>query len=681
MADDALEKFEAAIAGVKRALDREEFEKALPLCNKASELQPKNDIARRCKLFALLNLSRWSEALQVYEKCVEPEVVAFERAYCFYRLNKFPEALEALKAIKNDSYGAGRLEAQVRYRMGDYEKCAGMYEKLYDEDREDSGLLVNALASHVSGDRPRQAIEAVKDQQELLESCYELSFNMACALIDENRLTAAEERLQEAKRLCTAEIMKAEDLNEEDQASLDDHEDLAGIHVQQALVLQRRGLTDEANEIYSQVLKTSAQGKSEVDVTVLAVACNNVVTLRSDGKSLFDSLKRINIASKESLEQKLTKKQTLEIAINKCLLLAQAHKLDEARREMGKLKEAYPGNPQVAIVQAAIAYSEKKVKVCEEILTNFLTEQPGSEEVLLALAQLYETQQRLDKAVEALSQLPLKLRARPRTLQAIVALYLRQKNHEKAVKEFREAIDFWVAEGPEHEETLGAVLQIATRLNLKDQAFAAEVFQMYLEKIDGSDTDALCGLVQALATTGDSEKAEQYAMRLKVPSYEHLDPEELEKAAIPKIDKNLKLNKAKVSPQEAEKVAEKAKDKADDDDDEEEAAEGEEAQEGTVEKVKRKRKRKPRYPKNFDPENPGPPPDPERWLKKNQRSEFLKRMSKRNKALQRGPQGSIPVDDNAFRKQGPSTAQIDVGSSDPARGGRARNQGKRPKKK
>merc|ERR1712178_202806 len=167
----------------------------------------------------------------------------------------------------------------------------------------------------------------VKGQEDLLDSCYELSFNMACALIDENRLTAAEERLEEASRLCKAEIMKAEDLTEDDEATLNDHEDLAGIQVQRACVLQRRGMIDEANDIYSQVLKSSAQGKSEVDVTVLAVACNNVVTLRSDGKSLFDSLKRINIASKESLEQKLTKKQTLEIAINKCLLLAQAHKL------------------------------------------------------------------------------------------------------------------------------------------------------------------------------------------------------------------------------------------------------------------------------------------------------------------------------------------------------------------
>merc|ERR1719326_2795127 len=143
--------------------------------------------------------------------------------------------------------------------MGDYENCAGMYEELYKEDNEDAGLLVNAIASHVSGERARKAIELVKDQEELLESNYELCFNLACALIDENRLTAAEERLQEAKRLCTAEIMKAEELTEEDASTLDDHEDLAGITVQRACVLQRRGQHEEANDLYSQVLKTSSR--------------------------------------------------------------------------------------------------------------------------------------------------------------------------------------------------------------------------------------------------------------------------------------------------------------------------------------------------------------------------------------------------------------------------------------
>jgi SRP72 RNA-binding domain len=55
---------------------------------------------------------------------------------------------------------------------------------------------------------------------------------------------------------------------------------------------------------------------------------------------------------------------------------------------------------------------------------------------------------------------------------------------------------------------------------------------------------------------------------------------------------------------------------------------------------KPKRKRKPRYPKNFDPENPGPAPDPERWLPKHERAEFRKRRkrSQRNQPVSKGAQ-------------------------------------------
>eukprot|EP00434_Breviolum_minutum_P040492 symbB.v1.2.035983.t1/scaffold4972.1/size33872/3 len=48
-----------------------------------------------------------------------------------------------------------------------------------------------------------------------------------------------------------------------------------------------------------------------------------------------------------------------------------------------------------------------------------------------------------------------------------------------------------------------------------------------------------------------------------------------------------------------------------------------------------------------------------RWLPKRERSEFKKKMRKRDKHLLRGPQGAITTED--FRKQGPSTAQVEAG--------------------
>merc|ERR1712176_109516 len=377
-------------------------------------------------------------------------------------------------------------------------------------------------------------------------------------------------------------------------------------------------------------------------------------------------LKRINVASKESLEHKLTRKQTIEIAVNKCLLLIQARKFEEAKRELQRLRESHPDHPRVAIVQATILHAKKKPKACEEALQAFLVDHPGSEDVLLCLSQLHAQQGRTDKAIEALTQLPLHRRAQPQTMEAIATLHQKQKNPEKAIACIREAVDYWTVKVTDaNVDTLASLLKTAARLSrqLKDGELTAEVQQLYLEKVDGSDIDALCGLVAALASGGAEdnaaalERAEEYARRLKLPAYDHLDAEALETAAIPKIGPPLRRKEeAKAEPEEGDK-------------------------EPTDKKNKRKRNRKIRYPKNFDPENPGPPPDPERWLPKRERTEYKKRMRKRDKNLARGPQGSMPTADDAFRKQGPSTAQIEVTSDDKTRGSKPRNQGKRPNKK
>lgn len=653
---DADEQFETAMVAAKRHFDREEFDKALPLCTKALQARPDDTTARRCRVFALLSLSRWSDALQACENLAnQEETFAFERAYCLYRLNRFQDALDALakgKAAGADPDRLQKLEAQVRYRMSDYEQAASMYEKMYDDDPE-VGLLVNSVASRVSGDRPRQALQGMAKMEDHLDSSYELCFNLACALIDEGRLPEAEARLDEAKGICTREILQAEGLDEEDASQLDDNEELATILVQQGVASQRRGDNDKANDLYTRVMKNSGAG-SEVDVTVLAVACNNVVALRSEGKSLFDSLKRINVASKDTLEHKLTKKQSVEVAANKILLLLQARRISEARKELAKMGETFPGHPRLAVLQAAMAYTEKKQKDCEDILKAYLNDHPGNDEVLLALAQLHGQRGQLNMAVEALTQLPVERRSHPRMVEAIAAIHQRQKTPDKAVTCLREAIEYWKGQGDE-DQTLASVLRIAARLalELKDRSFAAEVFKLYLENIDGSDTEALCGLVGALAST-DVDEAEQYAQRLQMPDYDHLDPEELEMSAIPKIGGFFKKRDAKDG--EAEGAENENKEKA---------------------KPKIKRKRKPRYPKGFDPENPGPLPDPERWLPKRERTEYKKKMKKRDKALARGPQGAMPTDDTAFRKQGPSTAQVEVSSDKKPRNQGRRKQGKK----
>ncbi|CAE8641990.1 unnamed protein product, partial [Polarella glacialis] len=222
------QRFEAAMAAVKRHFDNEEFEQALPLVMKALDFNPDHPVVRRSRIYALLNLSMWQDALKVCDNQKgDGEDTSFERAYCLYRLNRFQESLEILNGARkgqNDPEEIARqarLEAQVRYRMADYQACADMYEKLSKDDPEDTGLLVNAVASHVSGDRPNKALSLLNKNEELLESSYELCFNFSCALIDGGRLQEAEERLNQAKDICVQELLQAEDIDAEDASLLE----------------------------------------------------------------------------------------------------------------------------------------------------------------------------------------------------------------------------------------------------------------------------------------------------------------------------------------------------------------------------------------------------------------------------------------------------------------------------
>ena len=69
----------------------------------------------------------------------------------------------------------------------------------------------------------------------------------------------------------------------------------------------------------------------------------------------------------------------------------------------------------------------------------------------------------------------------------------------------------------------------------------------------------------------------------------------------------------------------------------------------------RKRKRNIRYPKGFDPKNPGPEPDHERWLPKWQRSRF-KKMAKKKGIYLKGAQGDAQIDTDVTQGITQSTA-------------------------
>jgi len=224
-------------------------------------------------------------------------------------------------------------------------------------------------------------------------------------------------------------------------------------------------------------------------------------------------------------------------------------------------------------------------------------------------------------------------------LEEILSLYERGKYAGDAACDLRAAVAMWAQqEDSDGKMSLEGVVEccgISTR-RFREWRTAADAYKLIASAV-GPEGEAVTGLLQSLRSF---EEAEADRTSAKLENCVHLDADELENGSLPAAPKtrNARPESGDAEPKKSSK----------------------------------KRKRRIRYPKGFDPDSTDPSkgPDPERWLPKWQRQEYLKKAKKKGKEF-RGPQGGVVKDDNAYRNQGPSTAQIDV-SADSARRRRRR---------
>jgi len=134
-------------------LDGGHYRNALKTCDRIIRLVPHDIDATRTKLYLLLQVERYPEALELL---VTSELdLQFERAYCHYRSQDKDRAfalVEELKSRKDDSKmrGLEHLEAQLKYRDTAYQECHALYASLLNtcpSDSEEHDDILNNLAA------------------------------------------------------------------------------------------------------------------------------------------------------------------------------------------------------------------------------------------------------------------------------------------------------------------------------------------------------------------------------------------------------------------------------------------------------------------------------------------------------------------------------------------------------
>lgn len=287
----------------------------------------------------------------------------------------------------------------------------------------------------------------------------------------------------------------------------------------------------------------------------------------------------------------------------------------QARELASALPGMFPDSVTPVLLQAAVHVRENKANKAEELLLQSANKSPEKSNVIfLARAQVAAAAGHPQVAAESLLKIP-DIQHKPAAVATLVALKERSGDVDGANAVLDSAIQWWSNAMMTKENKLDVIMQEAASFKLR-HAKKNEAARLYEELVKSRGSiEALVGLIQTAADT-DVEKAESYEKQLKpLPGLKGIDVESLEKTSGAK-----QIATAGVSEAYEPKNKEKAK---------------------------KKRKRKPKYPKGFDPENPGPPPDPERWLPKRERSSYKPKRKDKRAVQVRGSQGSVVKEANS----------------------------------
>ncbi|KAI5673540.1 hypothetical protein M9H77_13904 [Catharanthus roseus] len=622
---------EDLFTALNRHIQRSEFDQAVKVADQVLSVAPNDDDAIRCKIVSLIkndNIDGALGAIQEFSRKIDHDF-SFLKAYCLYRQNKLDEALESLRG-QDGSSASMLLESQILYRLGKFDDSVNIYQKLL-KSRIDS-LEINVVASLVSAGRASEVQGTIDLLRVKATSSFELAYNTACSLIERKKYVDAEQLLLSGRRVGQETLM------DENLADDEVEIELAPISVQLAYVRQVLGNTQEAMESYTDIIK-----KNMDDELSLAVAVNNLIALKG-AKDVSDGLRKLDRLLEKGdgtqkfqlargLDLKLSQKQKEAVYLNRMLLLLHSNKIDQARELVAALPGLFPQSVMPVLLQAAVHVRENKAGKAEEILGQFADKFPEkSKIVLLARAQIAATAGHPQVAADSLAKIA-DIQHLPATVATVVSLKERAGDVDGAEAVFDSAIQWW-SNAMTEENKLDIIMQEAATFKLK-HGKKEEAARLYedLVKSRGS-MEALVGLIQTAAYT-DVEKAEAYEKQLKpLPGLKAVDVDGLEKTSGAKATDS--------GPSVAVSEAYEAK---------------------TKEKTKKKRKRKPKYPKGFDPANPGPPPDPERWLPKRERSSYRPKRKDKRAAQIRGSQGAVVKETAANANAKPNQTGNSKGNS------------------
>ncbi|KRX06467.1 hypothetical protein PPERSA_05080 [Pseudocohnilembus persalinus] len=545
-------------------------------------------------------------------------------AYIYY-LYKNGQLELALQQIEKDGdkkdIQLQILKAQILYAQKKYNEATEIYLNLIKKNEGDQeDILTNCLCVqthreflNMQEDKDYKQLEELMKSQDIgRESLF--NFGLLLSLIGRN-----------SEALNVFDKFEAMVKKQEKMSQLD-KEDLIMAQIQRDFILLTT--TSISQQELEEKLKQyeDLSQKNIGDQNLKAVINNNIVSLRGLTKShqYGDSIKLIEEAISKPWRQ--TEEQLLTFKFNKLLLALNKNKFAECQNTLREIEKGYSQETlfkftRYVTLKSYLLLKSQKIEELDQLvnqMNQFLDEGIISENLavpyFLIQSEIYRQLGQRQKILE----LFINLHKRDASIlenQVLCSFIFSVIQKDGSLLEQARPILKEIAQNTSNLE----ILQVLGDLYYKEKEndIAKEIFEKILSKAPDSRKYRL-KLAQFYANE-DPEKADQLMSQLD-EDFEYMEADQIEKLenelAQTKVEEN-KANQKQGQQQQQEQ------------------------------EKKKKKKRKIRYPKNFDPENPGPKPDPERWLPKYERKEYRK---KKGYSGKNNTQGSASAQGNLETK-------------------------------
>ena len=552
----------------------------LNLSNKILSLYPEEKEALKSKYISLINLGKSDELISFIEEKNLDDLNILEYAYALYDTKQYQKSIEILNKDKSNSETIKILFAQNYYKIGEYKKCYDIYKNLIEEKikkeelENENDLFSNFLASYSLSNNKDEVF--LKSLQKYISS-WESYYNFAVIYLKSGSYENCFEIL---KRI------KSEYPNLDDEFNQLKNIILNCYIVQNTLDGFEINKYTNINNEYENFFKKANNKNSELQ-QMIPIFYNNLLNFRKDKDSNTDTIKKLDSFIKNENNLLLLEKEILNK--NKINFLIRGNRLQEAEEIINSILKN--DDPDYYIYKSYLYYKteKEKEKAIEKIFSdNILNKHPepqlmGIQLMLSSLnnKSIESFHNKLMNFIKEFKQFCFN----SNFISFFIGFYTIKKQFEylkEFIREF-ENIEELNEKIKNKQNLKNIIIKIANALyQSKDYEKSVKFYQYYLDKLDNNDKEIKSLLIQSL-------------------SHINLDKSELIRREIDEIEVDLS-NEHISSLLENLFNRNKKNDK--------------------VNKVKKKRHRKKRLPKNFNPLNPGPMPDPERWVPRMQKKKY-----------------------------------------------------------